>query len=131
MSATLTSLPVKPLEDLARTKAGDGVFTDTIFADIIGVSSRAISRWRAAGNEVPWPSADVAACNMGLHPLLVWGEEWLALDAELLEAERLGENERDRAQRKLIKDVVRSMEKIGTTLAATIAADDELERLAS
>jgi hypothetical protein len=43
---------------------------------MIGFSSRNVTRWRSNGGNIPWESADKAACKLGLHPSLVWGDEW-------------------------------------------------------
>lgn len=80
-------MPLEPLERLARVKHGDtseAEFSDNIFAKMIGVSNRAISRWRAAGGRIPWASADKAAIGFGMHPCYIWPEEWAALDAGLV-----------------------------------------------
>jgi hypothetical protein len=84
MSETLQSMPLKPLERLARLKADmpsefDDTFTDEKFATMLGVSKRSVARWRVTG-EIPWTTADVVAVNLGFHPHDVWGEDWEALD---------------------------------------------------
>lgn len=133
MGAPYESLPMKALEDLARAKSDiNGVaFTDEVFATVIGVSSRAITRWRSAGGQIPWPSADTAACRMGLHPLLVWGNAWTALDNDFLRAHHAPADERTPTQRRVIKAVDAAMNKIGDAMAATMAADVEPELIAS
>lgn len=93
----ITTLPLEPLEKLAQAATGlerySGgrmrvqMFTDKLFAEMIGASERALARWRANGGQVPWPSADVAAIRLGTHPVLVWGQEWLDLDADYVAAE--------------------------------------------
>lgn len=102
--ARSASLPLAPLERIARVQAdlpvydaGDtgGTFNDQVFADMIGVSSRAISRWRVVPDpedpentdklgRIPWPSADQAAIMLGLHPYSVWGDDWLAMDYDVI-----------------------------------------------
>ena len=70
------SLPVEPLYELARRKADTADFTQVEFANMIGVSERALHRWRERGG-IPWTTADEAAIAIGLHPMLVWGDAWL------------------------------------------------------
>jgi transcriptional regulator with XRE-family HTH domain len=79
------SLPLQPLWDLARAKADepDGLtatgalgFTAARFAEMVGTTPRAVSRWRREGR-IPWVSADEAAIRLGYHPVLVWGDDWL------------------------------------------------------
>lgn len=101
---TFASLPLKPLWDLARVKADipdDGLmaagvwgFTAAQFAEMCGTSSRAVTRWRKDGR-IPWLSADEAAVNLGFHPMLVWGDDWLNVkgDFEALCQEAWGELE--------------------------------------
>jgi hypothetical protein len=74
--ALKASLPVEPLYELARRKADNGDFTQVDFATMLGVSERAIHRWRERGG-IPWTTADEAAISLGLHPMLVWGDAWL------------------------------------------------------
>lgn len=82
------TLPLGPIEMIARSKTeGEGDFTDAMFAQMIGCSTRSLIRWRKAGGQIPWQAADVAAVNLGLHPLLVWNDEWLALDGDYIAAE--------------------------------------------
>jgi hypothetical protein len=104
MSTKNPSLPLKPLWDLARVQADipdDGLmtagtmgFTAVLFAEMVGTTSRAVTRWRKEG-QVPWLSADEAAVNLGLHPILVWGDDWLNVkgDFEALQAEAHAEME--------------------------------------
>lgn len=98
--AAAATLPLAPLEALARSKAdvpdyaggsapAGSAFTDELFATMIGVSTRAIARWRVADGRLPWHSADRAATSMGMHGSFIWGEEWEALDADVL----AGDNE--------------------------------------
>lgn len=85
MSETLKSMPLEPLERLARLKAdtptskSDDTFTDEKFATMLGISKRSVARWRVTGS-IPWLTADTVAVNLGFHPYDVWGDEWLALD---------------------------------------------------
>lgn len=97
MSAHAT-LPIDPLWRLAEVRAdmtegsatAEGSFTQVVFADMLGMSERSVGRWVSEGR-LPWVSADEAACALGLHPSLVWGDDWwnvkgdfdaLAADAE-------------------------------------------------
>lgn len=89
-TGTIPTLPLEPLwqaalsqTDLPDAREADDMraavltgFNSTIFADMIGVSTRNVSRWRKDEAGIPWPSADVAAIKLGLHPALVWGDEW-------------------------------------------------------
>lgn len=88
------TFPLAPLEQLARIQSNlpsyqggenDGTFNDTLFAKMIGVSSRSIARWRAAGGYIGWTAADECATALGFSPWMIWPGEWFALDAELIE----------------------------------------------
>jgi hypothetical protein len=78
---THAGLPIEPLYRIAEVRAdlhgedGRGGFTQRLFADMIGTTDRAVTRWFADGR-IPWVSADEAAVNLGLHPSLVWGDDW-------------------------------------------------------
>ena len=82
MSAHAT-LPIAPLWRLAEVRAdmtegsatADGSFTQVVFADMLGMSERSVGRWVSEGR-LPWVSADEAAVALGLHPSLVWGDDW-------------------------------------------------------
>lgn len=89
----MNSLPYEPLIRAARLLADDTNLSQASLARLVGTSNEAVSRWNVSG-EVPWISADVAAIRLGLHPILVWGDDWLnvkgdyerlsrAVDAEL------------------------------------------------
>lgn len=69
-------LPLEPLAAIAAAQHGGPVFTNIDLAKAIGMTDRAINRWKVAGG-IPWTSADEAAINLGLHPILVWGDDWL------------------------------------------------------
>lgn len=85
--------PFAPLEAIARQQWSlaneDREWSDRAFGAMIGKPGRTVGRWRANGY-IPWDSADVAAIRLGLHPMLVWPERWMALreasDEELAEA---------------------------------------------
>lgn len=113
------SLPLEPLETLARVRHEDGSgpsrpFSDTVLAEMVGVSSRAVARWRANDNRLPWATADTTAVALGLHPVAVWGDDWVALDAGIL----------DGTDRAAIREMDRAMETIGKVMRSrkTIAA---------
>ena len=114
MSSPMISLPLEPLYAIAKVKAdlpltpmeGRG-FSDQYFADMIGVSSRAVARWRSQDNRVPWVTADEAATRLGLHPLLVWGDEWLLIDEDIINGHP--------SDRK-VKEVEKALRQIGEVL---------------
>lgn len=99
----------KRIADLPDHQPGDGfdpdkqTFNDVFFAEMVGASPRSIKRWRSVG-EVPWISADQMAVALGLHPVLVWGQEWLDLDADYVQTQiakemrKLGTSARQPAQ---------------------------------
>lgn len=82
------SLPLAPLWDVARSGSMSATatssFTATMFAEQIGHNIRAVTRWKETGT-IPWISADVAACRLGFHPLLVWGDDWLNIRGDFEE----------------------------------------------
>lgn len=172
--ATATTLPLEPLEKLAKSKAdvpdyaggsapAGSTFTDELFATMIGVSTRAIARWRfylvapldkletgdlgwaeryetlkeaqariehlgeaygmKVDGELPWHSADRAATSMGMHASWIWGDEWLALDSDVIE----GGNET------LNKLLDKALDKIGESayFKAMQAADAERTMVAA
>ena len=53
----------------------------TVLAELLGVSRRAVSRWAMSG--VPLRSAEDACDRLGIHPCEVWGDDWI--DAALPE----------------------------------------------
>ena len=98
-SNVIPTLPLEPLwraalaqSDLPDAREADDMraavltgFNTTIFADMIGVSARNVSRWRKDNKGIPWPSADEAAIRLGLHPSLVWGEDWWNVKGDFAE----------------------------------------------
>lgn len=78
---TNSSLPFQPLWDMAAAMAGANgpvgpQFTALDFASRVGHNVKAVTRWSKQG-EIPWLSADRAAIEMGVHPMAVWGLDWL------------------------------------------------------
>lgn len=69
------SVSLEPLARLVETQLGPELTTES-FARLCKTTSHAIDRWRNNGT-IPWVSADEAAIAIGLHPVLVWGDEWL------------------------------------------------------
>ncbi len=63
-----------PLLDLAIQLTENR--TDTEIAQAIGVSDRTLARWRAGHATMSEPTADKAACRIGLHLSLVYPEYW-------------------------------------------------------
>jgi len=83
-------VPVEPLEALARAEyarreAAPQEWSNNLFASLVGVSNRAIGRWRQAGGIIPWITADVAAIRLGFHPSIVWPMEWAELDRGIID----------------------------------------------
>lgn len=71
------TLPVGPLLDIAYRRALDAETDDAyprtieIMAELLGVSSRTVHRWRNCGT-VPFRYADECAIRLGLHLELLW-----------------------------------------------------------
>jgi len=102
-------VPLEPLEALARTRheeTDQNPWSNNVFADLCGVSNRAVGRWRAAGGIIPWTTADIAAVKLGFHPLVVWPELWLDLDRGLLAG----------TDRKAMREYEAAMTKVGEAL---------------
>lgn len=83
------TLPIEPLRAIAAAKADlhsdesvSGGFTQRLFADMIGMTDRSVTRWMRDGR-IPWSSADEAAVALGLHPALVWGDAWWNVKGDL------------------------------------------------
>ncbi len=81
-------LPVAPLLEAV------GAPSNVQAAPLLGVDRRTLCRWLRSG--VPVTSADSAAIKAGLHPLSVWGDEWLTAEREY---DEIREQERERARR--------------------------------
>jgi hypothetical protein len=102
-------VPLEPLEALARASFDESegaVWSNNVFAELCGVSNRAVGRWRAAGGVIPWTTADIAAVKLGFHPLIVWPELWLHLDRGLIAG----------TDRKALREYDAAMEKVGEAL---------------
>ena len=46
-----------------------------ITAELCGVSTRTVSRWKAVGLTDCW--SDRVAIRLGVHPCVIWGRAWL------------------------------------------------------
>lgn len=116
-----THMPLAPLERLARAKhstCGEGDFSDNEFARMVGVSNRAVARWRAAGDVIPWTTADKAAIGLGLHPIVIWPKEWADLDAGIY----------DNTDLKALRACDRAMDKIVLD-GPSLSTNTPLERM--
>lgn len=113
MISNYVSLPLEPLIDLAKRHANteETAFTDRVLAQMVGVHARTIARWRAAGDVIPWNAADSAAIHLGEHPIRVWGNDWLALDADVIA---------DDLPKKKAAAIERAMKQIGQVLAEQV-----------
>lgn len=69
---TAVTQPRLPLEPLA--KLIDHADLEQL-ARALGCTDRTIDRWQTGG--IPLYSADEAATAAGLHPMNVWGDDWL------------------------------------------------------
>lgn len=59
----------------------------TDIADILGVNPAQMMRWNQSG-QIPFWDADVYASRLGIHPSLIWGEEyWTLMDVMTERAE--------------------------------------------
>lgn len=128
MASTTTSLPLAPLLSYAqRAAAPEGgtaaPISDKEFARMIGVSSRTVARWRADADcpdvvgYVPWPSCDDCATALGSHPALIWGELWSDMDDAMLRAYEKHPDQRTVAEKRVIRQIERAMERIGEVMA--------------
>jgi hypothetical protein len=80
---TLTLDPlVRAAEQVVASHGGSLRMEDV--AEALSISMSSYHRYRKTGT-IPWIMADKAAISLGLHPVLVWPEEWLDLDREWLE----------------------------------------------
>lgn len=87
----MKKLPMRPLAQYLRTDAPKEL------GRALGVRHDTIRRWIDEG--IPFARCDVLAVRIGLHPLLVWGDDWLKLeleDLERIERRRTARNERNR-----------------------------------
>lgn len=89
-----------PLERAARLRSGsaDGTWSDGAFAHSVNVSERTVARWRAAGHQIRWSTCDASATALGLHPIHIWGEDWVNQDRGIIDGtDRVGLRALDRA----------------------------------
>ena len=62
-------LPAEPLFSLFNDE-----LSDTQMAVALRSSRRNIIKWRKHG--IPFYSADEVACQIGVHPSYIWGNQW-------------------------------------------------------
>lgn len=55
---------------------------DATVAEMVGVARSTVLKWKRVGL-TPW-HADAVAILLGLHPLVVWGDEWAEAIDELV-----------------------------------------------
>ena len=124
------AVPLDPLWKLAFAKShmpasaamqnASVAFTTVMFADLVGHSVRAVSRWTLDG-AIPWMSADLAAVNLGYHPLNVWGYEWLNVKGDY---ERIASGEMDKIlDRAIARSIKKGQENAEKALAEMLAID--------
>lgn len=70
------ALPIEPLWNIVSSMNPDAQITQEEFARRCNTTAHAVMRWKKQGG-IPWVSADEAAIAVGLHPMLVWGDDWL------------------------------------------------------
>lgn len=112
----LTALPFDPLWEKARRLAGrtstmGPELTDLDFAEMVGYNIKAVKRWKK-DDAVPWTSADRATICMGVHPMAVWGYDWLDVQEDY---DAVASGEMD-------KVLDRALNKVGKRMAADAAA---------
>lgn len=77
MSGTgIRHLPFAPLERYVLLSRGQETAAPSWLAGHLATSARQIYRWRAFG--IGLVAADHACMHMGVHPMTVWGDDWLA-----------------------------------------------------
>jgi hypothetical protein len=72
---TVKFLPIGPLLNLYPH------LNQETLARKAGLDSGNFSRTCATGR-IRWDAADRAAINLGLHPILIWGDDWLHLTGQ-------------------------------------------------
>lgn len=87
-----STLPLAPLWEVAWKQSGlpkqspdiaaDMAFTSIMFAEAVDHNVRAVARWRESG-EIPWQSADKAACKLGYLPAAIWQDDWYNVKGDL------------------------------------------------
>jgi hypothetical protein len=112
----ITHMPLEPLEELVESllpvNETTGRVGDADFASLCGVSSRAIGRWRKAGEEsdppnsglIPWITADIVATSLHMYAGDIW-DEWIDMDRDVIEGSPKSRRAIDRAM-KQISDVM-------------------------
>lgn len=106
-----TTLPLEPLEFYCRNGVKEEEWTEEMFAQMIGVTTRTLYRWRNDHEgEIPYESGDKAAVACGVHPIAIWGEAWEALDWDIY------------ADRKAHHDAIeKALKKVGKIMAKEAA----------
>jgi hypothetical protein len=104
-------VPLAPLEAIAKAAAArsESPWNNEVFATSVGVSVRTIARWRAGGRQITWAQADDCAVHFGLHPMNIWGDDWLRLDRSVVEGT---------ASPKIVAAIEKAMDAIGDKLEA-------------
>lgn len=64
-------VPVRPLLDRFPH------LTEDELGERVGAAGRTVARWKAAGR-IPYRSAEAAADALGVHPIHLWGVDYLA-----------------------------------------------------
>lgn len=137
MAPAKTALPLEPLFNYAQLKAdlpiyaeiveeveaeeakasgskpkSKRIFTDKLFARMIGVSARTVARWRAAGDKLPWDSADEAATALGEWSPHIWQDAWFDMDCGIY----------DGTDEKALAEIEKALAQVGEILAQEAAA---------
>jgi hypothetical protein len=104
-----TTFPIAPLQKIAQQRYahennGEKPFSTRAFAQMINKPPRTVERWVKKGH-IPWYAADAAAIALGLHPIMIWPNQWLALDQGLI----------DGTDKRAIRCVETALGKIQTT----------------
>jgi hypothetical protein len=113
------SLPITPLVNYAWRKSGlpmrsehfDGEgFTQSLMAEMCQMDRSQLARYWRTG-VIPWGTADKASVALGVLPHEIWGDEWFAMDAGLIEG----------TDAKAMRQVVASLKVVGDHLARMAA----------
>ena len=76
---SFTPQPKVPLQPLIDALADRGIHGPVRIGRATGLDRITIRRAIKAGELTVW-SADIAASRLGIHPVLIWGDEWLDQD---------------------------------------------------